>query len=586
MKLSPRGAMDFAQDLKSQIDIVRVISDYVPRLRRFGNRYSGLCPFHNEKTPSFSIYAEHQFYKCYGCDAKGDVFNFVMTIEGLTFWEALKKLAEQHGIPLPKQSQASDDKTRLRAALYEIHEIAAAHFQANLGANNAAPVRAYLKQRGVTQDSAEQFQLGLSDKTGRTLLRLLEQRGFKPDQMVPSGLIGRGEDGSLYDRFRNRVMFPIHSESGKIIAFGGRALDPEDKAKYINSIETEIYKKGSVLYNLNRAKLAASKQDRIVLVEGYMDVIGAAQAGVTEVVASCGTALTTEQIRAMKRHSQNLHLNFDPDAAGAKASERSISLLLDENMHVRMVELEGGLDPDEFCKEHGADVYRARVAGAKDYFYWLADRARARYNMREPQGRIEVFQFLLPAIQTLNDKLKRAAVASDLASYLGVDSGSVLEQFRKMAVDRVERNIAPAQADPAKATDRILLPLLLSNADARGELIGGLREIAALQQGPTAKIYATLMAMHEAGDPIGFNSVHERLAPEDQERLASIVLDPAAVPDSGEDGAGLENGRACLNALLRDEREARRRELKVRIRQAEREGRMQDALRLMSELGE
>jgi DNA primase len=571
--------MDFAQELKAQVDIVRVISDYVPRLRRFGNRYSGLCPFHNEKTPSFSIYAEHQFYRCYGCDAKGDVFNFVMTIEGLTFWEALKKLADQHGIPLPKQSQAADDKTRLRAALYEMHEIATDHFRGNLGSSNGAPVRAYLKERNVTQAAAQQFQLGLSDRSGRTLLRLFEQRGFSADQMVQSGLIGRGEDGSLYDRFRNRIMFPIHNESGKTIGFGGRALDPEDKAKYLNSPETEIYKKSNVLYNLNRAKQAAAQQDRIVLVEGYMDVIGATQAGVTEVVASCGTALTLEQIRAMKRHSQNVHLNFDPDAAGNKASERSITLLLDENLHVRMVELEDGLDPDEFCKQHGADLYRTRVAGAKDYFYWLADRARARFNIREPQGRIEVFQFLLPAIQGLSDKIKRASVASDLAAYLGVDSGDVLEQFRKMAADRVERTIAP-RADPERATDRILLPLLVGENEHRAELIEGLRSISALRQGPAAPVYEALIAMHDAGENITFNSLHERLSPPEQNRLASIVLDATAT------SAALEDGLACINALRKDEREAGRRELKIRIKQAEREGRIQDALRMMQQLGE
>jgi DNA primase len=329
--------MDFAQDLKSQLDIVRVISDYVPRLRRFGNRYSGLCPFHNEKTPSFSIYADHQFYKCFGCDAKGDVFNFVMAIEGLTFWEAIRKLAEQNGIPLPKQSQAGDDRTKLRAALYELHEIATEHFRANLAGPNGAPVRGYLNQRGVGQASVQQFQLGLADRTGRALLRIFEQRGFQPEQIVASGLIGKSEDGSLYDRFRNRLMFPIHSESGKIIAFGGRALDAGEKAKYLNSPETEIYRKSNVLYNLNRAKQTAGQNDRIVLVEGYMDVIGASQAGVTEVVASCGTSLTVEQIRVMKRQSLNVHLNFDPDTAGAKASERSVSLLLDENLHVRMV---------------------------------------------------------------------------------------------------------------------------------------------------------------------------------------------------------------------------------------------------------
>ncbi len=314
--------------------------------------------------------------------------------------------------------------------------------------------------------------------------------------------MGIRDDGTLYDRFRNRIMFPIQNESGKIIAFGGRAIDPEDKAKYLNSSETEIYKKSNVLYNLNRAKQTAMQLDRMVLVEGYMDAIGATQAGVTEVVASCGTSLTSEQIRAMKRHTQNLHLNFDPDAAGAKASERSIKLLLDESMRVRVVELEGGLDPDEYCKEHGVEAYRERVAKAKPYFYWLADRARARFNMRDPQGRSDVFNFLLPAIQGLNDKLERVSVANDLASYLGVDSGLVLERFRKMAADRAERTATP-KTDLKKATDHILLPLLLKDEEARPQLIQALRGISALRQAPAAPIYDLLIAMHDKSEPIG-----------------------------------------------------------------------------------
>jgi DNA primase len=571
--------MDLAQQVKGQLDIVRVISDYVPRLRRYGNRYSCLCPFHTEKTPSFSVYADHQFYKCYGCDAKGDVFNFVMAMDGLTFWEALKKLAEQNGIPLPKQAGATDEKTKLRAAIREMHEIAVEQFCANLGGPNGSPVRAYLKQRGVTQQSAQLFQLGLADGSGRSLLKIFEQRGFRPEQMVDSGLIGRREDGGLYDRFRNRLMFPIHDESGKVIAFGGRALDPEDKAKYMNSPETEIYKKSNVLYNLNRAKKAAAQLDRVVMVEGYMDVIGATQAGVAEVVAPCGTALTMEQVRALKRHSQNLHLNFDPDAAGAKAAERSVKLLLDENVRVRVVELAGDLDPDEYCKEHGPEAYRERVAKAKPYFYWLADRARERFNMRDPQGRNDVFRFLLPAIQGLNDKIERVSVANDLASYLGVESGLVLEHFRKMAADRAERAPA-AKADPTKATDRILLPLLLNNAEARAELIGHLRDLPGLRESPAASLYAALTAMHDAGEHITFNSLHERLAPADQERLSALVLEEDAA------GTTIEDGTACIEALRREDKEAVRRDLKARIKTAEREGRIKDALELMHRLSE
>jgi DNA primase len=569
--------MDVAQQVKAQLDIVRVISDYVPRLRRFGNRYQCLCPFHNEKNPSFSIYADHQFYKCFGCDAKGDVFNFVMAIEGLTFWEALKKLAEQNGIVLPKQSTATDEKTKVRAVVRDMHEIAVEHFRANLNGPNGAAVRAYLEQRGVTPQSVQLFQIGLSLGSGGALQKVLDKRGFRPEQMVNSGLVGRRDDGSLYDRFRNRLMFPIQDESGKTIAFGGRALDPEEKAKYVNSPKTDVYEKSNVLYNLNRARQAAAKTDRVVMVEGYMDVIGATQAGVPEVVAPCGTSLTIQQIRAMKRHSQNLHLNFDPDKAGANAAERSVKLLLDENIRVRVVELEGGLDPDEYCKEHGAEAYRERVEKAKPYFYWLADRARERFNMRDPQGRNDVFQFLLPAIQGLNDKIERVSVANDLASYLGVESGLVLERFRKMAADRAER-AAPPKADPARATDRILLPLLLNSAEARSELIGRLR--GASISSPAAPIFAALIAMHDAKESIGFNSLHERLAAADQERLSEIVLETDSSALTVDDGA------ACIDALLREDKETARRDLKARIKAAEREGRMQDAIQLMGRLAE
>jgi DNA primase len=569
--------MEFAQHVKSQVDIVSVVSEYV-RLRRVGNRLTGLCPFHNEKTPSFNIRADHQFFRCFGCDAKGDVLNFVMMIEGICFWEALKKLAEQNGIPLPKQSLASDDTTKLRAALYEMHEIAADHFRDNLAGNGGAATRAYLKQRGVTEESVRQFGIGLSESNGR-LVRIFESRRFSKEQMEASGLLGRREDGSLYDRFRNRLMFPIHSETGKIIAFGGRALDPGDPAKYMNSPETEIYKKSHILYNLNRAKKTAMQTDRIVLVEGYMDVIGATQAGVIEAVATCGTALTNEQIRAMKRHSQNLHLNFDPDAAGSKAAERSIKLLLDESMRVRIVELEGGLDPDEYAKQHGAEAYRSRVDNAKSYFYWLADRARAKFDMRDPLGRIDAFQSLLPVIQGLGNKLEQSTVATDLAGYLGVETSQVVNHLRKMAANHVERSPLPRAELSAHSTDRILLPLLLRNDEARPHLVAALRKMGTPRLGATGPIYEVIIAMHEAGEPVSFVTVHERLSGL-QKLLEDIVLkDDISV-------ASLEDGLACIEAWRRGSHGETQRELKAQIRQAEREGRFEDALRFMQQLSQ
>ncbi len=233
--------MEFVEQLKSQVDIVGVVQQYVP-LRKMGPSFKGLCPFHNEKTPSFTVHAAHQFYYCHGCHVGGDVLKFVMEIEHLSFYEALKLLAERHGIPLPKRNEYSDPDTKLRAAIYQMHEIAEAEFQSQLSSPQGAEARAYLQKRGVAPEIIEHFRLGYA---GRTLTRIFEKRGFSAEQMESSGLVMKREDGSFYERFRNRLMFPIHNESGKPIGFGGRALGPEDQPKYLNSPETPIYKKAT-----------------------------------------------------------------------------------------------------------------------------------------------------------------------------------------------------------------------------------------------------------------------------------------------------------------------------------------------------
>src|SRR5438552_9958641 len=317
--------MDFLEQVKSSVDIIKVVGDYGVRLKKAGASpsYKGLCPFHNEKTPSFTVHSTHQFYKCFGCDAKGDVLKFVMEIERVSFFEALKILAERNGIPIPKRAEYSDPDSKLRSALIDMHEIAARLFQSNLTAAQGAEARAYLAKRGLGDEQIEEFGLGFSDNSWEQLYRRLEQERFPPDQLERSGLVGRRqESGGFYDRFRGRLMFPIHNEAGKVIGFGGRALKPDDEPKYLNSSETEIYKKAFVLYNLHRAKDAIRKLDKGVLVEGYMDVIGVYSAGVKNVVASCGTALTNTQVRAVKRFSDKIIVNFDPDTAGSNAAER------------------------------------------------------------------------------------------------------------------------------------------------------------------------------------------------------------------------------------------------------------------------
>jgi DNA primase len=570
--------MDFVEHLKSQVDIIQTIQGYV-KLRRVGRRYTGLCPFHSEKSPSFSVNPDLQFYHCFGCKSGGDVLKFIEQIEHVSFYEALKMLAERNGIPMPKRAEYADAESKLRGAVLQMHEIAEQEFRELLKSPQGSEARAYIMKRGIAPEMVEHFGLGYADRSGRWLVRAFERHSFTQDQLDNSGLVMRREsDGGYFDRFRGRLMFPIHNESGKCIGFGGRALSPEDNPKYLNSAETPIYKKSNVLYNLHRAKEAVRKQDRSILVEGYMDVIGVYAAGVHEVVASCGTALTNPQVRMLKRFSANITVNFDPDAAGDNAAEKSIKLLLDESMHVRIMELDEDLDPDEYCQKHGAEGYEARVKAAKTYFYWLADRARSRYDVKTSEGRVAVFQFLLPAIQGLPDKLERAAVANDVASYLGIERGLVLENFRKMAVERQETQIRRVR-EPLPETDRILLGLILTDEEARNELLPQLHELPAVRTSPARRIYEALFALAASGAPINFAQLHGRLEDDDRELISESLFREGVAPT-------LQDGQACIESMRHSDLTADRDRLKAAIKEAERRGDMTEALRLMKELSE
>lgn len=574
--------MEFIEQLKSQVDIVRVIGESV-RLRRVGGgpRYVGLCPFHNEKTPSFSVHSQHQFYKCFGCGAGGDVIKFVMEIDSLPFWEAVKYLAERHGIPLPKRSEAADEETRRRSALYEMHEIALEHFRQNLFSPAGEAARAYLARRGVTREAAGEFGLGLSDRAGQSLTRLLERRNFAPADLESSGLVLMRNDGSgFFDRFRNRLMFPIHSEMGKVIGFGGRALAEGDEPKYLNSSETPIYRKSHVLYNLNRARKPIQESGYSVLVEGYMDVIGVYAAGVRNVVATCGTALTHAQVRTLHRHSPAVVVNFDPDNAGQQATERSSQVLLEEGMRLKVLQLAGGLDPDEYVKEHGAAVYIEALEKARGYFHWLADRARGRFDLRTPDGRVGAFQFLLPAIHRMPDKIERLSVANDLAAYLGIEAGLVLEEFRKAAAERREQKNRAREDSAPDPNELMLLHALLTSAEARAEIAPALRTMEGVKRFRMARIFDVVLRLIEAGEAPAVSAVEGRLEEADRTLLLGVLFDDELLRE----GVPLEQARACLRRLSAGEHQLGRDHLRRLIREAERAGDLAEALRLTGEL--
>ncbi|MGH9585174.1 MAG: DNA primase [Bryobacteraceae bacterium] len=577
--------MGFAEQLKSQLNIVDVIGQYV-RLKRSGRgpAYIGLCPFHSEKTPSFNVHSANQFYKCFGCDAGGDVFKFVMEIESLTFPETLKLLAERYGIPMPERNPADDAEGQRSAALLEMHEIAADLFQANLRSAAGAAAREYLDSRGVSAGTASEFRLGLSETSGQQLVSRLQK--FGPGLMEASGLAAKRETGGFYDRFRGRLMFPIHSESGKIVAFGGRALRSGDEPKYLNSPETSIYKKSKILYNLHRAKIAGRKSDRMILVEGYMDVIGVYAAGIHEVVAACGTSLSIDQVRSIKRQvapqqasAGQVVLNFDSDAAGARAAEKYISALLAEGLRVRVLEVPGGLDPDEYIQQQGAAAYGILVDEARSYFPWLAERAQQKFDMRSMEGRVDAFRSILPAVQQVSDRLERAAIAREVADLLRVDRAVVAEALRPPP-----RAIAPQRPAVISAAippnEKLLLACLLASGEARAAINHYLRNSRILHLLDLRPIFEASLAIDAGGTVFSFEALNGRLEARDQNLVAGMSFADLGVQEEN----AAEQALHCLRALEKKSMSAACDDLRGRIRELEAHGDFAGALRLADQL--
>lgn len=566
--------MDFAEQVKAQVDIVRTVGEYV-KLRRNGTRMVGLCPFHTEKTPSFGVTPTLGIFKCFGCGMGGDVIKFVQEIEQLTFWEALKTLAERNGIPIPQRRELPDADSQLRAALFEMYEAAAKIYHDNLFGSPGAQAREYLTKRGLTANVAQQFQLGYSEPGWESLAARFSKT-YSQAQMEASGLFSRRENGTFFDKFRGRLMFPIHNESGKAIGFGGRALRPDDEPKYLNSPETPIYKKSTVLYNLHRAKEMTRKSDRAVLVEGYMDVIGVFAAGVKNVVASCGTALTNAQIRSVKRYSPNIVVNFDPDAAGANATERSLQLLLDEGMHVRVLELQDGLDPDEFIKEHGAETYKSRLDHASSYFIWLADRARKKYGSGSAEARMAGYEaLLLPAIKRISDRLERATVANEVADYLGLDRNVVLSEFRRMPGGQRAHATAAPKTDEAPVRERVLLRSIVMDREVRDLLVPRLQACRAAKEFFVWPLLETIFALYEEEPSFTYEALDLRTGGENR------LLHTTLFADKSEEVFTPEQAQAFAELLENEDLQIECKQLEREIQDAEKSGRLDRALELM-----
>ncbi len=541
-------AGSFAEKIKQQADIVRVVGEYV-RLKKSGQNFTGLCPFHAEKSPSFAVHPTKQFYHCFGCGKGGDVFNFVMEMEKCEFPEAIRIVAEKCGISIPRPKERSPEERKenqQRSVLVEMHREAQSFFVKQLeGTLEGKAARAYLEDRGLDKDTITRFGIGYAPSGGDLLLRHFKSK-YNEKLLVDSGLVSRDQGGRLFDRFRRRITFPISNESGKIVAFGCRALG-DDQPKYLNSPETPIYSKSNVLYHMDRAKEGIRRQDFAILVEGYMDAIAVARAGISNVVASCGTSLAESQIKLLGRFTRRVIVNYDPDAAGQTATERSLALLLEQDFEVRVLALppvgNKKADPDLFIREMGKDAYLKLLSEAPPYVDYLIARAR-QMDLTTGEGKLRAVNFLLPYVQKIPNRILRSEWATRIAQQLRLDEPVLRAALSKAASER--RSEVKTQPElvgrAAKPVERRLIRMLAEAEGFRHELAQQLQNARLYHGLETEKIFAALVIASLAGQPLQATEVAAVLDERDRRLLFEILLEEANEPT-------WEEAQSCIEAL-------------------------------------
>ena len=587
---------NFKESLKQQADIVRIIGDYVKLKKAGAQNFSGLCPFHPEKTPSFSVHATRQFYHCFGCGESGDVFAFVQKVENITFPEAVRLLAQKLGVPMPKVTFSSPAEARdaqVRMALLDVHVRATAFFQECLRRPEGASAREYLKGRGLDAETIARFRIGYAPDSGfllRDALRrefdeeLLRESGLfswkestqpsgrssQPKQVLrsaqddntvetsdanddqrttnsdPSQLMARSpQPAAIYSKFRNRVMFPICNDQGKVIAFTGRTLSTDDKAgpKYLNSPETGIYSKSRALFNIDNAKDAIRKLEYSILVEGQMDCISVYSAGFHNVIASSGTAFTELQAKLLGRFSKNVVVNFDPDTAGARATERTLGLLVEEEFNIKIITLDSGFDPDLFIRRKGKDAYGSAIKNSQKYFDYLIDQARVQFPPRNADSKIKAINHLLPHIQRIPSRIVRDELALEIAQKLGIDSKVMRQELKNVATNRSATQVKTTADTQITGAERILIRAL---ASATEMLASGTRTTA--REGTDEEFDPARQAQYALQSEQLYEGLASQSLIEALLEAGSETADPMALPKTEED-------RRLLASILMHEEE-------------------------------
>ncbi len=554
----------FIEDLRAQADIVRVVQDQVP-LRRSGANYKGLCPFHEEKTPSFQVSADKGFFHCFGCGVGGDVFKFVELQEKIGFQDAVRYLAQKFGVPLPEleSTQTNPGDELLRETLLKIHEVTSRYYQKQLVGPSGTNARKMLKERGLTVDTIERLGLGITAPNRNGLTSYLLKEGFSANHITRSGLTIERDNGQVFDRFRHRLMIPICRESGSIVAFGGRAMESQQQPKYLNSPETPIYSKGRTLYGLSLTKADIKRLGYAVIVEGYFDFAQLIQTYTSPAIATCGTALTTPQAKLLQRFTNKTILGFDSDKAGQAASERSGELLIGSGFQVNVTKFPAGHDPDSFIRERGKEALLDLLKTSQQFLDYAMERSAATHDLSNDKGRRSFLSKMLSVAAILPEAVARDQFADRIAHRAHITEDVVRAEIRRAAVNRrvsLTENELPARGE-IKPAEKGLIWALVHNTKKALEALEEL-ELTDIEGLMTETILHTALALRSWPSETLSDTLMERLSRAETDLIEGVAAVEQAPAPPGE----------CVRTLKRIRRERERASLQQEINRIQAEG--------------
>jgi DNA primase len=576
-----RFPQTFIDDLRRQADIVRVINDYVT-LKKKGTNWMACCPFHQEKTPSFSVNPSKDIFYCFGCAKGGSVFNFVMEMERVSFPEAVRIVAEKAGMPMPAMEQDKRFEARRKESdeVIELNAWALEFWEAQLaeGGAEGAAAREYVEGRGITEETRKVFRLGYAPNSWDALSNHLKRKGASAAQIERSGLVVKKDAGGFYDRFRGRVIFPVMDAQGRPVAFGARAMRPEDEPKYLNSPETPAYTKGRHLFGLNVSRDDIRRKKFAILVEGYLDLIVPYQFGVRNVVASLGTALTPEQAKLLGRFARKVVVNYDGDRAGIKAAKRAIETLLPEDFEVKVLVLPDGSDPDEFLRAQGVEEYNRRRGQAVPHIQFVLEQALRERNLRHPAEKAEAVEEVLPFVRAVRNRIQKREYFDMMMDALRVEEAGLRRELWKSVgaaspsdAGDVRRTVVRAETHPPTVAEQRLLELLVHDAELRRAVLPQLEE-ADYGALPTASIFRALSELDRRGEPVDFASLGALTAedPVASDLVPMLLMSEPERAEGEATDAFLAEAESCALALRLMRVDRRIRELASEIAAADR----------------